>query len=226
MTDRSHLIGSCASRGTAICLAVAIASLLTACNAAPRSFDAVAETGFAVYRSGLLSDEELESLCREGVTEIVILDGTGGKRECAMRRRLCPQLRVRYSHPQEASIPLTEEFLEAFDRWVAEARSSGSKVAFRCHHGWHRAGRLAAYYRMKFDGWTTEEAIAEMNEVGGMMWQHPYLEPQVEALSDLIAGRPCGQDLEYCVQPPPAGQDEGLSSEGLFATDVCPPSAR
>ena len=226
MIDHSHLIGSRASSWSIFCLAVAIAVGLSACNAAPRPFDAAAETGFAVYRSGLLSAEELESLCREGVSEIVILDGTGGRRECEMRRRLCPQLRIRYSYPQEASIPLTEEFLEAFDGWIAEAQSSGTKVAFRCHHGWHRAGRLAAYYRMKFDGWSTEEAIAEMNEVGGMMWQHPYLEPQVEALSDLIAGRPCGQSLEYCVQPPPAGQDEGLSSAGLFVTDVCSPPAR
>lgn len=204
---------------------MAAVACLTACNAGPRAFDAVVETGFAVYRSGKLNTDELASLCRQGVSEIVILDGTGEKRECEMRQRVCPQLRIRYSYPQDAAVPLTEEFLGAFDRWVEEAQDSGTKVAFRCHHGWHRTGRLAAYYRMKYDGWSDEEAIAEMNQLGVMMWQHSYLEPQVEALSDLISGRPCGQDLEFCVQPLPAGQDEGLSSEGLFAADVCPPAA-
>jgi hypothetical protein len=223
MIDRWRLVGSRWSRWTANCLAVAAVALLTACHAAPEPFDTVAETGFAVFRSGLLSAEEFESLCDEGVSEMVVLDGTGVKRECEMRQSLCPHLRIRYNRGQDASVPLTEEFLEAFDRWVEEAQSSGTKVAFRCHHGWHRAGRLAAYYRMRFDGWSTEEAIAEMNQVGGMMWQHPYLEPQVEAMSDLIAGRPCGQDLEYCVQPPAAAQDEGLPSTGLFEADVCSP---
>jgi hypothetical protein len=226
MTNRSYLIGSRSSSWLTVCLVVAAGFLLTACNAAPQPFDSVAETGFAVYRSGLLSAEEFESLCKEGVGQMVILDGTGFRRECEMRQRLCPQLRIRYDRGQDAGVPLTEEFLTAFDRWVEEAQSSGTKVAFRCHHGWHRAGRLTAYYRMKFDGWSAEEAIAEMNQVGGMMWQHPYLEPQVEAMSDLITGRPCGQDLEYCVQPSPAGQDEGLSSVGLFEADVCPPPSR
>jgi hypothetical protein len=225
MINRSHLIGSRSSRWLTTRLAVAAVALLPACNANPQPFDAVAETGFVVYRSGLLSAEELESLCHEGVSEMVILDGTAGRRECEMRQRLCPQLRIRYNRGQDASIPLSKEFLEAFDRWVEEAQSSGTKVAFRCHHGWHRAGRLAAYYRMKFDGWSADEAIAEMNEVGRMMWQHPYLEPQVEAMSDLIAGRPCGQASKYCVQPPPAGQDEGLSSEEIFEADVCPSPA-
>ena len=222
MSDRFPPPGSRSGRALASCLALAAATFLTACNAGPRPFDAVVETGFAVYRSGILNGDELADLCREGVSEIVILDGTGARRECEMRQRVCPQLRIRYSYPQDAKVPLTEEFLGAFDRWVEEAQSSGSKVAFRCHHGWHRAGRLAAYYRMKFDGWSAEEAIAEMNQLGGMMWQHPYLEPQVEALSDLIGGRPCEQELEYCVQPLAAGQDEGLSSEGLFVADVCP----
>ncbi|MGB3562320.1 MAG: protein-tyrosine phosphatase family protein [Thermoanaerobaculia bacterium] len=226
MINRSHLIRPRSSSWLTIYLAVAAGVLLTACNAGPRPFDAVAETGFAVYRSGKLSAEELESLCHEGVSEMVILDGTGGRRECEMRQRLCPQLRIRYSHPQDAGVPLTAEFLGAFDRWVEDAQSSGTKLAFRCHHGWHRAGRLAAYYRMKFDGWSAEEAIAEMDQVGGMMWQHPYLEPQVEAMSDLIAGRPCGQGLEYCVQSAAAGQDEGLSPLGLFVTDVCSPPTR
>lgn len=223
MIHRSHLIRSGSSGWLTICLAVAAVALMPACNAAPQPFDAVAETGFAVYRSGQLSAKELEGLCDKGVSEMVILDGTAGSRECEMRRRLCPQLRVRYSRGQDASVPLTEEFLEAFDRWVEEAQSSGTKVAFRCHHGWHRAGRLAAYYRMRFEGWSAEEATAEMNQVGGMMWQHPYLEPQVEALGDLIAGRPCGQATEYCVQPLPAPQSEGLTSAGLFPADVCSP---
>ena len=148
---------------------------------------------------------------------MVVLDGTGAVRECRMRTRRCPDLRVRLNVSQRAEEPLTEAFLVAFDRWVDDARSAGTPVLVRCQSGWHRTGRLAAYYEMKYRGSSLEEAQTRMNEVGRFMWRHRELGPQVEALWDYIQGRPCSVAQEFCVEVSADVADED------FAMDVCPP---
>ncbi len=187
--------------------------LLAGCAARPTLVADDPANGFALYRSGRLDAGELAALCRLGVEEMVVLDGGAAERECALRARLCPQLRVRYDRAQDARRPLSEAFLAAFDAWVEEARREGRKIAFRCRHGWHRAGRLAAWYRMRFEGVATAEAIAEMQRVGRFMGGHPQLAPQVEAMADHLAGRPCSTAAEHCL----AAGDE----PPRFAADSC-----
>lgn len=191
--------------------------LMAGCADAPRAVAEDPETGFGLYRSGRLSPADLKLLCDLGVTEILILDGEAGERECRLRESICPDMRVRYDHAQEEDEPVSAEFLEAFDAWISEAQADGRKVAFRCRHGWHRTGRLAAYYRIRFEGASAPEAIGEMHEIGSMMWKHPTLDPQVEAYSDAVAGRPCSVDPADC---PTAEPDPGLS-EGRLPDDVC-----
>ena len=181
----------------------------------PSVIDHSAVGEFALLRSGWLRPAELERLCHEGVREILVLDGTARQRECRWRETRCPELRVRLNAEQEPSEPLSTGFLNAFDRWVEGAAAADLKVLFRCRHGWHRAGRLAAYYRMRHQGMDAEAAIREMNEVGRMMWRHPYLEPQVRALADYIAGRPCSVAEQFCVVP------DGAGGGGEFPEDVC-----
>lgn len=196
-------------------LAAAGLLLLASCAAGPALVDEDPATGFALYRSGRLGAAELAELCRLGVEEMVVLDG-GGARECALRERLCPGLRLRYDQAQSAHRPVSATFLGAFDAWIDEARRAGRKVAFRCRHGWHRAGRLAAWYRIRFQGMSAAEAIAEMQRRGRFMWRHPQLVPQVEAMADRLAGRPCSTAPEHCVQQPtePAAATP-------FPPDVC-----
>ncbi|MFQ5349201.1 MAG: hypothetical protein ACE5EG_02020 [Thermoanaerobaculia bacterium] len=189
--------------------------LLAACAASPTPL-ASDPTGFALYRSGQLSTAEIAALCRLGIEELVVLDGGAGERECAMRGRICPDLRVRYDTAQDAHQPVTAEFLAAFDAWIEEARAAGRKIAFRCRHGWHRAGRLAAWYRMRFEGASAAEAVVEMQRVGRFMYRHPQLVPQVQAMADLLAGRPCVA-AEHCV----AG-DGWPDETAAFEADVCP----
>lgn len=202
-------------------LASAVAALLlAACAASPTRVAGDAAGGFALYRSGQLSSDELAALCRLGVEEIVVLDG-GGSRECAMRSTACPGLRLRYDNFQDPDRPLTAEFLASFDAWIEEARAAERKIAFRCRHGWHRAGRLAAWYRMRFEGMAAADAVAEMNSVGRLMNRHPELEPQVHAMADLLAGRPC-VDIgtgagKHCV----AGSG-WPDTNARFPDDVCP----
>ena len=191
--------------------------LLVGCSEPPRLVDSDSETGFALYRSGRLSPADLEVLCGLGVEEILVLDGEGVERECQYKQITCPGLRVRYNVAQEEDRPVSLKFLQAFDAWIEEAQENGTKVALRCRHGWHRTGRLIAYYRIRFQDISLAEAIQEMQDIGHMMWRHPTLNPQVEAYKDIIAGRPCSSDPDSC---PSELSEVGLVS-GLFPEDAC-----
>jgi protein-tyrosine phosphatase len=191
--------------------------LLFACADAPQVVAEDSSTGFALYRSGRLSPADLGVLCSLGVEEILVLDGEGMERECLFQKEVCPGLRVRYNHAQEEDEPASIDFLQAFDAWIEEAQADGRKVAFRCRHGWPRTGRLAAYYRMRFEGASATQAIEEMQRIGSMMWRHPTLDPQVEAYADLISNRPCSTDARNC---PSIEPDPGLFDD-RFPADAC-----
>jgi hypothetical protein len=198
-------------------LALSFFALFASCADFPRAITEESSSGFALYRSGRLSPADLEVLCGLGVEEILVLDGKGGERECRLKEAACPGLRVRYDHAQEEDRPVSIDFLEAFDSWIEEAQAAGTKVAFRCRHGWHRTGRLAAYYRIRFESASAAEAKREMQQIGHMMRLHPTLDPQVEAYEDLVAGRPCSTDPAHC---PTSEPDPGLL-EGRFPEDAC-----
>ena len=193
--------------------------LLVACSAPPRLIDRDDSSGFALYRSGRLDRAEIGEICALGIEEILVLDGEAEERECRLRIAACPGLVVRYNRAQDADSPVSGDFLIAFDAWILRAREEGRKVAFRCRHGWHRTGRLAAYYRIRFGGDTVEAAHREMHEIGHMMSRHPTLDPQVEAYADFLAGRACPTSEESCVS---AGPDPGAPL-GRFPADVCDP---
>ncbi len=198
-----------------------LAATLTGCASDPLLVDE-SPGGFALYRSGRLSGAEIGELCAAGVEEIAVLAGTGRERECVLRREHCPGLRVVYDEEQQADSPLSAAFLEAFDDWVGEARAEGRKIAFRCRHGWHRAGRLTAWYRMRWQGWSAERASAEMLERGRLMFRHPTLVPQVRALADHLAGRACSTEPQHCVVVEPrASEGASDAASPSFVPDVC-----
>jgi hypothetical protein len=118
---------------------------------------------------------------------------------------------------QEEDHPVSGEFLEAFDAWILEARSNGKKVAIRCRHGWHRTGRLAAYYRIRFEGASPADVGREMHDIGRMMWRHPSLDEQIQAYEDLVAGRPCTTDPAHC----PSSEPDGGLIGGRFPENAC-----
>ena len=193
--------------------------LFAGCADAPRLVADDPTTGFALYRSGRVSPADLGALCALGVEEILVLDGQGVDRECLFQQAVCPNLRVRYDFAQEEDRPVSVDFLEAFDAWIDDAQAQGKKVAFRCRFGWHRTGRLAAYYRIRFEGASAVEATQEMQRIGRMMWRHPTLDSQVQAYEDLVAARPCSTDPAHC---PLSEPDSGLS-QGRFPEDACTP---
>lgn len=220
-TETVQLSGRPSSDGSLVRLIVPLATIgILGCAAAPSLVDSNAATGFALYRSGQLSGAELAQLCSQGVEELLVLDGGAADRECRMLRQTCPGLRVRYNFPQNEKDPVSPEFLGAFDRWIEEGRAEGRKLAYRCRRGWHRAGRLTAYYQMRFMGASVREAMDEMQARGRFMGWYPQLNPQVEALGEWVAGKPCSMGAEVCPQPVDP-TSEGLQADGSFPLDTC-----
>ncbi len=161
--------------------------------------DADSGSGFAIYRLGEPSAQDLRALCELGVTEMVVLAGTALEHEIAYQDQ-CPQLQVIYN-PEDDLTPLSAQWLEQFDHWVARAQAEGRKIAFRCTCGCHRTGRLAAYYQMKYRGLSAADAWDLAQARGYAMHAVDYfsgLQQQIIALQEFIAAKPCTQG-QYCV---------------------------
>jgi protein-tyrosine phosphatase len=141
--------------------------------------------GFALYRSGSPSEEDVAEYRELGIEEMAVLAGNADKHELKYRDQH-PDLKIVYNSKQKALVPLDDEFLDWFDTWVEEARREGKKIAFRCNCGCHRAGRLAAYYQMKWQNLSYEDATIIMNEHGKHMWNYRYLWGQVAVLAERI----------------------------------------
>ncbi len=161
--------------------------------------DSNPSTGFEIYRSGTPKEEDLKEWCRLGIKDIFALNGLAGDYQKRLGE-LCPSAQVVYNEEQNADAPVAAEFLQRFDEKVSKAQAEGTKILFHCSCGCHRTGRLAAYYRIKYNGWSSDAAIREMHEIGDDMDQHPSLDPQVRAMEDYIRGRPCTQAAAYCIQ--------------------------
>lgn len=178
-------------------LGTLVAVLLSGCGGLDRLHQIDSDGAYSIYRSGQPDEDNVEEICELGVKKVFALNGEGRKYAEALRSK-CPGAEVVYDLVQVPGISVGREFLEQFDAAVAEARAAGQGILFHCSCGCHRTGRLAAYYRMKYQGWTSDAAIEEMMEIGDDMDQHPYLPAQVKAMEEFIQGKPCTQPAEYC----------------------------
>lgn len=162
--------------------------------------------GFAIYRSGVPNAHDLQSWCKLGIQEVMVLSGDADSVEGALSPENCPSLRVVHHERQQPGHPVDSAFLQRFDDWVQRARREHKKILFRCQCGCHRTGRLAAYYEMKYMGRTPEQAAVNLQKFGRDMGHYPYLPSQIAALQDYAAGRACrfteeNEKRSYCVQP-------------------------
>lgn len=179
--------------------------------------DSDPETGFAIYRMGVPDEDDMRGLCNLGITQMVILAGSADEAEL-VHRDACPSLQVMYNVQHLEGTGYSDQFLAGFDAWVEKARAEGTKIVFRCTCGCHRTGKLAAYYQMKYRGFSPKDAwdlsvargrlMHVVDNVGG-------LQQQVLGLYDHIHDLPCEQG-EYCVQsaPPQASCADPLLSCG------------
>lgn len=185
--------------------AIAAAALLGApgCSSTSRlhEIDSDPASGFAIYRSGQPTAKSVRELCDLGIRELYALNGEGSRYRDALARE-CPGARITYDASQDADSPISADFLAQFDKSVEEAKAAGTKILFHCSCGCHRTGRLAAYYRIKFDHWSAESAIEEMHAIGEKMDEHPTLDGQVRAMEEYVQTRSCSPaNQNYCVRP-------------------------
>lgn len=158
---------------------------------------------FRLFRSGAPSRETFAKWCRDyQIERVIVLAGTAEDYELKYQAEgICPDIQVIYNEHQTVSAPLSDGFLQWFDAQVDAARRDQAGLLFRCQTGSHRAGRLAAYYQMKYQGLGVDEALAVMDHNGMLMWLFdPKLKPQVRALAEFIQGQPCGQKPKACVR--------------------------
>jgi protein-tyrosine phosphatase len=151
--------------------------------------------GFQIYRYGQPSKKEMEEMKALGITEVMVLSGDadakGNEKDFGFK--------IFYNEKQSEKEPVSKVFLDKFDKWVEEAKDTGKKIAFRCECGCHRTGRLAAYYQMKYQNLTYEDATAIMDEHGSLMFLHRQLWPQVKSMEEYIQGKSCTQKIKYCL---------------------------
>ncbi len=162
--------------------------------------DKDSKTGFALFRYSIPKTPfDMLHLCGLGITEVMVMSGNGESTEKSdYLKKYCPGIKIIYDVSQDPRKPVDAAFLDQFDSWVARAKAEGRKIAFRCNCGCHRTGRLAAYYRMKYQGYNAVQAWAELYDIGKWMFLYPNLDKQVFALETFIQQRPCRQEAEYC----------------------------
>ena len=162
-----------------------------------------APPAFRLYRSGAPGQETFAKWCGEyRIERVIVLAGTAESYELKYQAEgICPGIQVLYNEHQTVGEPVSDGFLKWFDQQVEAAKRDQVGILFRCQTGSHRAGRLAAYYQMKYQGLSADEAIAVMNHNGMLMpLFDPKLKPQVRALAEYLHGRPCAQKAKACVQ--------------------------
>ena len=109
---------------------------------------------------------------------------------------------------EQIQIPLRTDRIDDVDvlrvlRSIASAEQKG-KVLMHCKHGQNRTGLIAAMYRIVFEGWSKEDAMAEMQQgYGGeerMDGANRYLENvDVDAIKQALASGSCStQRLAWC----------------------------
>ena len=137
--------------------------------------------GFAIYRSGAPSADDFKQWCKLGIEEVYVLSGNGDIYE-DQYAKLCPRIKVLANEAHDVDLIPNDRVLALFDGWVQDAMAKNKKILFRCNCGCHRTGRMAAYYQMKYQHLTADDAIALMNAHGSFMMFHPQLPQQVREL--------------------------------------------
>ena len=109
---------------------------------------------------------------------------------------------------EQIQIPLRTDRIDDVDvlrvlRSIASAKQKG-KVLIHCKHGQNRTGLIAAMYRIVFEGWSKEDAMAEMQQgYGGeerMDGANRYLENvDVDAIKQALTRGACStKTLAWC----------------------------
>lgn len=133
----------------------------------------VVEPGM-LYRSGKLSLSGLERAIRENNIKTVLTfraEETGPQPD-PEEEAFCRQLGIRYERivyrrwsSDSVGPPPAEKSVQEFFRLMDQRQNIGP-ILVHCLAGKHRTGAFVALYRMEYQHWPNEDAIAEM-QAGG-----------------------------------------------------------
>ena len=170
------------------CLAVVGVIVLTACRGVPDEatpqatasgralaqriigvpgLENFAQVNDRLYRGAEPTAEGFRELKKRGVKTVVGLRTNHSTRQEVEAAGL-----VAVELPIKADVfgsaPPTEEQVRTFFQTVLDPAKQ--PVYFHCAFGKDRTGTMAAIYRIEVDGWTAEQALAEMKHFGFRTW--------------------------------------------------------
>lgn len=124
----------------------------------------VAKIREGLYRGGQPDgDEGYAWLKAQGVKTVISLR-SWNEEKAAVEKHGMTSVRLAVQADVFGSEPPTEAQIGEFFRIVLDP--ARGPVYFHCKHGKDRTGTMAALYRIEVDGWTSAEAIQEMQEFG------------------------------------------------------------
>lgn len=134
-----------------------------------RNFRVVADG--ILYRSGQLTPEGLDRIIQERGIRTVVSLRKNHERSDGWEEAFCAERGVRHvrivprvwAADEEGDIPAEQavrQFLEVMDH------PENYPVLVHCFAGVHRTGTMVAIFRMEYQGWTLEQALAEMHHCG------------------------------------------------------------
>ena len=124
------------------------------------------KVGDAVYRGSQPTAEQMKTLRAAGVKTLVTFRTSKPDREAATAAGL-EVVEIPIEADLESDPPTDEQVKLFFETLLDPAKRP---VYFHCLHGKDRTGTMAAIYRVEVDGWSNEEAIAEMKRLGFRTW--------------------------------------------------------
>jgi protein tyrosine/serine phosphatase len=139
--------------------------LLTGVQAAQRSglanirIDNFGTVNEKLYRGSQPNKRDLTDLASLGVKTVIDLQGDGQRDEQQLVEAAgMKYYRIGLSSSARPTSEQAQQFLKLVDD------PSNQPVFIHCHGGRHRAGAMTAIYRMTHDGWSADQAYAEMKE--------------------------------------------------------------
>lgn len=126
-----------------------------------------------LYRSGQLTPDGFERVFREyGIRTVVTLRDTNRDQDDVAETALCRELGITQVRlpaadwiPDADGVSAGDRNMNQFIRLLADP-TTRYPILVHCFAGIHRTGPYCAVYRMEKQGWTPDEAVAELWAMG------------------------------------------------------------
>jgi tyrosine-protein phosphatase SIW14 len=161
-----------------------------------------------LYRCGQLSKNGLERIIFDyGIRTVISLrthDGTEHpsrweEQYCAAEGITFVRIPIRDNHDPDGAGAVFADASRKFNSVLADPVNYPRPILLHCFAGMHRTGALTAVYRMEFEDWTNDQAVAEMEDCG-------YTELEVDIGEFLRNYRPARlrrmlSELDWATEP-------------------------